>query len=290
MTLMSKQTTISKILSFFLVKMVIGIAAVVGSVFLVEGPGRLLLDQTQLTDDLKNIIIAIADAIAALATYIFLFRFYEDRKIKELSLASLSKNAITGFATGFILQSLFILIIYIFGKYSIEHRNPLSFLIPSFAAAVTAGFVAEILIVGIFFRLIEERLGTLITLLISLILFVVMHVNAKDATVLSVLSTVIQAGVLLPAVYIFSRNLWVPIFLHFAWDFAEPGIFGGINPSISIDESLFTSKISGASFLTGGQMGPQNSIQSLILCSIAAFLFLWLAKRKDNFIKPFWKK
>jgi uncharacterized protein len=287
---MNKQSTLSKILSFFLIKMIIGIAAVVGSVFLVEGPGRLLLDQTQLTDDLKNIIIAIADAMAALATYIFLFRFYEDRKIEELSFASLSKNAIMGFITGLALQSLFILIIYIFGKYSITHINPVSFLMPSFAAAVTAGFVAEILIVGIFFRLTEEKLGTLITLLISVVLFVIMHVNAKGATTLSVLSTAMQAGVLLPAVYIFSRNLWIPIFLHFAWDFSEPGIFGGINPSISIDKSLFTSKISGESFLTGGQMGPQNSVQSLILCSIAAFLFLWLAKRKNNFIQPFWKK
>ncbi len=287
---MSKQITLSKILSFFLVKMIIGIAAVVGSVFLVEGPGRLLLDQTQLTDDLKNIIIAIADAIVALLSYFFLFRFYEDRKIKELSLASLSKNAIMGFATGLILQSLFILMIYMFGKYAIAYINPVSFLIQPFAAAFTAGFVAEILIVGIFFRLTEKKLGTLITLFISVILFVVMHVSAKGATTLSVLSTVIQAGVLLPAAYIFSRNLWIPIFLHFAWDFAEPGIFGGINPGISIDKSLFTSKISGASFLTGGQMGPQNSIQSLILCSITAFLFLWLAKRKDNFIQPFWKK
>ena len=63
---MNSQTTSSKILSFFLVKMIIGIAVVVGSVFLVEWLGRLLLDQTQLTDNFKTIIIAIADAIAAL--------------------------------------------------------------------------------------------------------------------------------------------------------------------------------------------------------------------------------
>ena len=287
---MKKQITLSKILSFFLVKMIIGIAAVIGSVILVEWPGRLLLDQTQLTYDFKNIIIAIADAMAALSVYIFLFRSYEHRKIKELSLASLSKNAMTGFATGFILQSLFILIIFVFGKYSIIHKNPVSFLMPSFAAAFTAGFVAEILIVGILFRLAEEKLGTLNTLFILFVLFVIMHVSAKGATLLSVLSTAIQAGVLLPAVYIFSRNLWIPIFLHFAWDFAEPGIYGGINPGMSIDKSLFTSVISGTSFLTGGQMGPQNSIQSLICCSAVALIFLGKAKQKNHFIQPFWKK
>ena len=287
---MNSQTTLSKILSFFLIKMIIGIAAVVGSVFLVESLGRLLLGQTQLTDDVKNVIIAVADAIAALLTYVFVFRSYEQRKIKELNVASLGKNAITGFATGLILQSFFILIIFIFGKYSIVHKNPVSFFIPSFAAAFTAGFVAEILIVGIFFRLAEEKLGTLNTLLISFILFAVMHVSAEGATTLSVLSTAMQAGVLLPAVFIYSRNLWIPIFLHFAWDFAEPGIFGGINPGMSIDKSLFTSTISGASFLTGGQTGPQNSIQSLVCCSLVALIVLGMAKQKNHFIQPFWKK
>jgi len=287
---MNSQTTLSKILSFFLIKMIIGIAAVVGSVFLVESLGRLLLGQTQLTDDFKNVIIAVADAIAALSVYIFVFRLYEHRKIKELSLASLPGNAMIGFATGLILQSFFILIIFIFGKYSIVHKNPVSFFIPSFAAAFTAGFVAEILIVGIFFRLAEEKLGTLNTLLISFILFAVMHVSAEGATTLSVLSTAMQAGVLLPAVFIYSRNLWIPIFLHFAWDFAEPGIFGGINPGMSIDKSLFTSTISGASFLTGGQTGPQNSIQSLVCCSLVALIVLGMAKQKNHFIQPFWKK
>src|SRR5258706_8439179 len=136
---MNSQTTVSKILSFFLVKIIIGIAIVVGSVALTEWLGRLLLVQTQLADDFKNIIIAIADAAAALLTYVFLFRFYENRRIKELSLASLGKNSIIGFATGLGLQSLFILVIYMFGKYSIIHVNPVSFLMPSSAAAFTAG-------------------------------------------------------------------------------------------------------------------------------------------------------
>jgi len=117
-----------------------------------------------------------------------------------------------------------------------------------------------------------------------------MHVNAKGASILSVSSTVIEAGLLLSAGYVFSRSLWLPIFLHFAWDFAEPGVFGAINPGITIDQSLLTSKIEGPLILTGGQLGPQNSIQSLLFCAIASLLFLWMAKRKNNFIKPFWKR
>ena len=287
---MNKQTTLSKILSFFLTKIIVGIAVVAGAVALTEWAGRLLLEMTQLNDDAKNVIIAISDAAIALLSYIFLFRVYEKRQIKELSSSTFSKNAMIGFAAGLILQSIFILVIYIADGYSVININPFSFLVPAFATAFTAGFVAEILIRGIFFRLIEETLGTEIALLILILLFGLLHLNATGATTLSVFTTAIQAGLLLSAAYVFTRSLWITIFLHFAWDFAEPGIFGAINPGNTISQSLLTSKITGSAYLTGGQMGPQNSIQALIFCSITGLLFLWLAKRKKTFIKPYWRK
>jgi membrane protease YdiL (CAAX protease family) len=135
----------------------------------------------------------------------------------------------------------------------------------------------------------EEKLGTVLALVITSLLFVIMHSGAKGATILSVASTVIQAGVLLPALYVFSRTLWLSIFFHFAWDFAEPGIYGGINPGIGNVQSLFKSSITGSEFLTGGQFGPGDSIQATLFCLIAALLLLWLAKKKSDFIKPYWK-
>jgi membrane protease YdiL (CAAX protease family) len=181
------------------------------------------------------------------------------------------------------------LVIYFAGNYKITHLNPFSFLLPSFFTALTAGFVAEILIRGIFFRLAKEKLGTAITLLIITAIFAVLHSGSKNATFLSVCATAMEAAVLLSAAYIFNRSLWIPVFLYFAWDFAEPGIFGALNPGNSIEQSLFTSEITGPAFITGGQTGPQNSVQSLIFCALTSLLFLWLAKRKNNFLKPAWK-
>ncbi len=287
---MKNQAALSKFLSFFLTKIIIGVSSIVGVVALVEWSGRPLLAKTQLPENYGNIILAIAESAIALLTYTFLFRVYEKRKISELSTNALWKNAVIGYVTGFGLQSIFILIIYLTGNYSVIGINQVSSLLPSLAAALTAGFVGEIVIRGIFFRLTEEKLGTVFTLIICVLFFAIMHVNAKGASILSVSSTAIEAGLLLSAGYIFSRSLWLPIFLHFAWDFAEPGVFGAVNPGITIDQSLLTSKIDGPLILTGGQLGPQNSIQSLLLCAIAALVFLWMAKQKNNFIKPFWKR
>ncbi len=287
---MKTQSALSKFLSFFLTKIVIGVSSIVGVVALVEWSGRPLLAKTQLPEDSVNIMVAIAESALALLTYTFLFRVYEKRKINELSTDAFWKNAVIGYVTGFFLQSIFILIIYLTGNYSVIRINQASSLLPSFAAALTAGFVGEIVIRGIFFRLTEEKLGTVLTLIICVMLFAIMHLSAKGANFLSVSSTAIEAGLLLSAGYVFSRSLWLPIFFHFAWDFAEPGVFGAINPGITIDQSLLTSKIEGPLILTGGQLGPQNSIQSLLLCTIASLVFLWMAKQKKNFIKPSWKR
>jgi membrane protease YdiL (CAAX protease family) len=156
-----------------------------------------LLDKTQLTADSKDVIVAITESVIALLSYSFLFSVYEKRKISELSTNALWKNAVIGYVTGFGLQSVFILIIYLTGNYSVTRINQVSSLLPSFAAALTAGFVGEIAIRGIFFRLTEEKLGTVLTLIICMLFFAIMHMNAKGASVLSVISTVVEAGLLL---------------------------------------------------------------------------------------------
>ena len=139
---MKHPALLQKIFSFFLTKIVTGISVIVSLVALVEWTGRLILDETGLVDELKNVIIGIADAGIALSGYILLFTFYEKRKIRELSAASFPKNACTGFLLGLVLQSLLILIIYISGSYSIMQVNPVSFMLHCFTLALAAGFVA----------------------------------------------------------------------------------------------------------------------------------------------------
>jgi membrane protease YdiL (CAAX protease family) len=268
--------------------MIVGIGVIVSLVAFIEWLRSSILDKTNLSNDVKALIVSIAEAFITTTAYIFLFRAYDKRRIHELSAATFINNAVIGFLTGILLQSLFILIIYLAGTFLVVNVNPISVLISPFAFALTAGFVAEIIMIGIVFRLLEQQTGTLVALLVFITLFAILHINAKGATVISVGATAMQAGFLLPAAYVFSRSLWLPVFLHFGWDFAEPGIFGGINPSSSLTQGLFTSKIAGNSLLTGAETGPQDSLTSLLLCLITGIIFLFLAKRKNNLIKPKW--
>jgi uncharacterized protein len=279
-----------RIFSNTIFKIVAGVFSVIGIVFLIQWISGFISEKLTGNGELFNLIIAIIQCCLSVWCYRVLYGYFEKRQITELSSTSFVKNAVPGFLTGIVMQSIIILVIYMAGGYAVTHINPASFMLPAFTAALTAGFVAEIVIRGILFRLVEEKLGTVISMGIMTVLFMVLHLGGKGATLLSVLAVSMQAGFLLSATYVLTRNLWFPIFLHFAWDFAEPGIFGAINPGNTVEKSLFACHISGPNFLTGGTLGPVNSFQSLLLCFLAGSVFLWLAWQKKSIIFPYRKK
>ncbi|HTQ28855.1 MAG TPA: type II CAAX endopeptidase family protein [Puia sp.] len=286
---MNQQTTLKKIGFFPLTRMIIGIGVVVAATVLGEWIKNLLNEHSSLPDFAKQITGVLLQVALALFGYIRLFRVYEKRKISELSLASLPRNALAGFSIGFFIQSLSVFMLYLAGDYHITGINPLSTLMSGLMFGITAGFIAELILRGIAFRLLEEWLGTRISLAIFMLFFAVMHINQPGATWLSILSITIHSGLLLSAGFIYSRSLWLPIFLHLSWDFAEPGIYGGANPGTSDHSGLFISQIQGPGLFTGGQLGPGTSLQATMFCLITALWFLWLAKREGRFIKPGWE-
>ena len=75
------------------------------------------------------------------------------------------------------------------------------------------------------FRIIEERTGTWIALALTGVVFGAIHLANPDATLWGTTAIAIEAGFMLAACYAATRNLWVPIGLHFGWNFAAGGIF-----------------------------------------------------------------
>ena len=272
------------------VRMTAGIVVVVGLVILVQLACNAVLQDVQIAKDSKHLIISIFTAAAALAGYVVLYRYYEKREITELKLTSFGRNAGIGLATGAAIQVLVIFVLFLSGGYIITGINPIAYVIPGLAIAISSAAFEEILFRGIIFRLLEEKTGSIIALFISALIFGALHLLNENSTIFSAVSVAVEAGILLAAAYIYARNLWLPIFLHFGWNFVESGIFGVANSGNEVTTSLFTSKLSGPEFLTGGGFGPENSIQAVVFGLIAALIFLSAAKRQNKFIKVSRKK
>ena len=272
------------------VRMTVGIVVVVGMVILVQLACNAILQSIQIDKESKHLIISIFTAAAALAGYAVLYCYYEKREITELKLAAFGKNAGIGLATGAAIQVLVIFVLFLSGGYMITSVNPIDYVIPGLAIAISSAAFEEILFRGIIFRLLEEKTGSIVALFISALIFGALHLFNENSTIFSAVSVAVEAGILLAAAYIYARNLWLPIFLHFGWNFVESGIFGVANSGNVVTTSLFTSKLTGPEFLTGGGFGPENSIQAVVFGLIAALIFLSAAKRQNKFIKVSRKK
>lgn len=247
-----------------------------------------ILDFTSLDKNFRNLIKGIIASAAVIFAYIYFFKKYEKRTIIEFSNKGIAKYIITGVIIGVLLQCLTILIIIINGSFEIVSVNPISDMIIPFTVAFSVAIFEEILIRGIIFRIMEEKLGSYISLLITAIIFGALHLANPNSTLLSGLCVGIEAGFLMGAAYIYARNLWFPIAIHFAWNFMQSGIFGAITSGNEKTSSLLTTKITGSQLFTGGAFGPEGTIQAIIFCSLASIALLILSGNK--IISPSWRK
>lgn len=249
-----------------------------------------ILELTSINSDLAKLIRGVIVAILAIVSYSYLFKRYEQREITEFSKNNFFKNLMLGLTLGVVLQALTILVIYLKGGYTIISINPVLYIIPPLAMAFTSAIVEEILLRGIVFRITEEKLGSYLALLISAALFGAMHFANPNSSLTAAVGLAIQAGLLLAAAYIYSRNLWFPIALHFAWNFTQSAIFGAKVSGNTISKTLITSEIEGAVWYTGGQFGPEGSVQATLFCLIPTIVLLILSHKAGRIIKPYWRR
>ena len=275
------QSTAKKVFTYPVTRIFLGIVVLIGAIALSQLGTSALLKLLQVGDDLRKTIISIETPIVVLIVYALLYKYYENRKITELRISALPLSLTAGALIGIGLQSLVILVIYLLGGYTIISINPVSYILPGLLIAFSSGIIEEVLFRGIIFRIINEKWGSIIALAISAILFGVVHLMNKNSSLYSAIAIAIEAGILLGACYLYSGNLWLPIGLHFGWNFAEADLYGGVLSGNVINKTLITAKFTGSQYLTGGDFGPENSLPSIIICTAAGILFLWLAQRKN---------
>jgi membrane protease YdiL (CAAX protease family) len=174
--------------------------------------------------------------------------------------------------------------------FSVISVNRFVFVLPALGISFGAAILEEILFRGIIFRITEEKLGSYFALAISAIIFGAAHLANPNSTPVAAIGIAVQAGLLLGAAYIYSKNLWFPIAIHFAWDFTQVGIFGAVTSGNTLNESLLTTKIEGPALISGGAFGPEGSIQATLFCLIAAIILMLINHRQHKILKPFWAK
>ena len=132
----------------------------------------------------------------------------------------------------------------------------------------------EILCRGVIFRWIDERWGVWAALVVSALIFGWGHISNDNATWWSSLAISIEAGLLLGAAYKWSGSLWVPIGIHWAWNYTQGNIFGLAVSGNGAGDTIFATTVNGPDIITGGAFGPEASIIAVILGTLYTIVFL----------------
>jgi len=210
-------------------------------------------------------------AAANIGIYWIIFRFWEKRSILEISFKKFHLNGIIGLISGFLLISSVVLSLYFSGYYTIVSFTDGNLLLFIFIELFAASVLEEVLLRGIIFRITEENLNTVWALVISSVIYSLLHLSNSGFDVTSFISLMLL-GLFLGIIYSFTKNIWSVIFVHLGWNFAQ--VFYGLKISGRATQGLVNSQLSGHLWLTGGEFGLENSYITIGLLMIA-IIFLY---------------
>jgi membrane protease YdiL (CAAX protease family) len=258
------------------VKQLLAVAAValVGGQGIAAAEGSFLL----------TLVIGAATAALGVAVYRWVVRRSEHRDPAELGLDGWGGRLARGVLIGFAMFAAVIANIAFLGGYHVEGWGSPTGALGLLGFMAAAAVTEELLFRGVLFRIIEERTGTWIALALSGVVFGAMHLANRDASLWGATAIAIEAGFMLAACYAATRNLWVPIGLHFGWNFAAGGIFSVVVSGNGESRGLLEASTSGPVALSGGAFGPEGSLYAVSAGVVLTVVFLWLAKRRGYIV------
>lgn len=271
-----------------LVKLVIGLVAVIATM-IVAGVAWDFLVKRLAPGPWGEVLRALVLVGVSMLAYAAFVRWIERRPVAEFGHEGAVREWAVGVALGFGAITLTVAIIAALGGYLVTGSNPASVLVPVLALSIFSGVFEEIIARGLVFRLLEQWLGSWTALAISALVFGFLHILNPNATVLAAAAISVEAGILLGALYMLTRRLWMAIGLHMAWNFTQGGIYGIAVSGLEVP-GLLVNTMQGPALLTGGAFGAEASLAAIVVCTALGLWVLHRAYRKGRFVAASWHR
>jgi len=205
-------------------------------------------------------------------------RIYEDRHVVEIGLwlnRNSAENLVLGLAGGAGTAALVLVPALLFGA---AHLTPTPADQPTVGTIIFVGILLaagsvgeEIFFRGYGFQKLLAAAGPWATVVPVGIVFALLHGSNPGATWFSTANTA-GFGILFGYAYLRSRDLWLPIGLHFGWNFTLP-LFGVNVSGLRMKVTGYEMSWTAGSLWSGGAYGPEASILTSVVL-IALFVYL----------------
>ncbi len=243
------------------------------------------MDMMQNMNNTSTSSFAVLQFFATIGTLLLVWmftRFIDRENMVDigLSIKKRAKDILYGLVAGILMMGIGSLFLYFSGNLTYDAIN-FNFigLLQAFLLFIFVSINEEVFVRGYILRNMMGSMNKYIALVVSSLLFMGLHLMNPNLSLVGIINLVL-AGILLGIGYIFTKNLWFPLALHFSWNFFQGPIFG-FEVSGTNSDSFISHTIQGSELLTGGKFGLEGSLVTTILCSIAILLF-WAIYRKQN--------
>ena len=252
---------------------------------LVGAIGIVLIDTlfrqlTERVDGVISLALTLVMGLLAILVYKLTLTYLARRSTPEIARQRAGIEALLGVLTGTIFIAGSVFIIMALGGYSFQWASSASVgsvLTSSIGAALGAAIVEELIFRGLVFQAIDRLGGKPLALAVTSLFFGIAHLGNTGATLWSAFAIALEAGVLLGAAFLWRRNLWFAMGLHFSWNAIEELL--GIPVSGHSSAGLYTVEVNGTTLLTGGDFGLEGSIVPVVVSLLISFPMLIGAAR-----------
>lgn len=228
-------------------------------------------------------------AMMGCLSYAFYVTKIEKRAVSELGLKGALREYGAGFVLGGFMVCASVACIAALGGLRALSLAPSSIVILPLLMHITVGLIEEMMLRGIFFRVVQESVGSWLALLASGLVFGAMHLINDNISVLGI-ANIAAAGAFFAAAFLLTGRLWLCAALHAGWNFVQDGIFSLAVSGHEVKNGLLTTQLSGPDWLTGGAFGVEGSAVDLVLVVLASAAMVMLAQRRGRMVQPAWRR
>lgn len=231
----------------------------------------------------QHLIVSVFNFIGVFCVLFFFVQIVDEEAFIDIGLKikNRSNDIILGIVIGLLIMgfaALLLIIIdeIIFLNYKVDFKS----IIYMFILFILVSLAEEFLLRGYILRNFMYSFNKYVALILSSFLFSIMHGLNPSFDFIAFINLFL-AGILLGLPYIFNKNLWFPIALHFSWNFFQ-SLFG-FNVSGQESYSLVQIDIPDPNLINGGNFGFEGSILSIIVQIILIFaIFIWYRKKQTS--------
>ena len=232
---------------------------------------------------LQELSLSFSSFIGTFLVIGLFMQFVDKEKFIDLGFKTKGKlkEFIVGIVAGLIVMGLGYYLLSSMGQLSFQSINfDMQEILISFLLFTIVAIVEETLLRGYVLRNLMYSFNKYIALIWSSILFSLMHGFNPNIDTFALIELFL-AGILLGQSYIYTKNLWFPIALHFSWNFFQTHF--GFNVSGQDTYSLIEFSIVENNLWNGGDFGFEGSWLSII----SSIIMIILVERyfKKNAIK-----